>query len=166
MVIGVLIGTLIGKDLNEEVFKFIMGGILLFGVAMMIWNDKKNDKSVPTNWVFGAGMGLAAGITTMIGNLAGAFSNLYFLALRVDKKTFIGTAAWLFFIINLFKVPFHYFSWKTIDYQVFMTDLKLLPALFVGFYVGLKTVDLFKEEQYRKFILVMTAIGAILILLK
>lgn len=166
MAIGIVLGAWVGKDLDEETFKFGMAIIILLAVAMMFWNDMKKDQTVPTNWLFGATMGLGAGFTTMIGNLAGAFSNLFFLAMRVSKTTFIGTAAMLYFIMNLFKVPFHYFSWGTIDYQVLLLDLKLLPALFLGFYVGLKTVDLFKEDQYRKFILVMTAVGAILILLK
>ena len=71
---------------------------------------------IPKNSIslgFSTIMGSLAGITTMIGNLAGPFANLYFLAVRIQNE-FIGTSAWLF-LINIFKVPFHVLSWKTIN---------------------------------------------------
>jgi hypothetical protein len=66
-----------------------------------------------------------AGITTMLGNLAGAFSNLYFLAMRLPKNHFIGTSAWLFLVINLFKLPFQVLYWKNITISSLQTDLVL-----------------------------------------
>jgi len=41
---------------------------------------------IPSNKLFAASMGLISGFTTMLGNLAGAFSNIYFLALRLPKN--------------------------------------------------------------------------------
>ena len=86
--------------------------------------------------------------------------------LEYSKNEFIGTAAWLFFIINLFKVPIHVFSWETINWQTFKLNLMLFPAIILGFIVGVKGISYVKDDQYRKLILVMTAIGAIMILLK
>ena len=51
----------------------------------------------------------------MLGNLAGAFANIYFLAMRLPKNGFIGTAAWVFLVINLFKLPFQVLVWKNIN---------------------------------------------------
>ena len=99
MILGVLIGTAIGKDLPETTFKISMSVIILGTVIMMYWWDRKKSKNVPTHWAFAGFIGTMAGITTMIGNLAGAFSNIYFLAMRLPKNEFIGTAAWLFFIL-------------------------------------------------------------------
>ena len=100
---------------------------------------------VPLAWMIGpmlaisiaALMGIMAGFTTMVGNLAGAFSNIYFLAIKLPKNEFIGTAAWLFFIINLFKVPFHIWSWGTISYSSFQISMSLIPGVFVGFSLGI-----------------------------
>ena len=102
----------------------------------------------------------------MIGNLAGAFSNIFFLAMRLPKNVFVGTAAWLFLITNAFKLPFHIFVWKTITWQTLLIDLKLLPAIFIGMFLGIKAVRIIKEKNYRRFILIVTAIGAVAILLK
>lgn len=166
MMAGVLIGVFIGKDLDEGTFKIGMACIILGSVAMMYWWDRKKSKTVPTHWAFAGFMGIMAGITTMIGNLAGAFSNIFFLAMRLPKNQFIGTAAWLFFIINLFKLPFHIWSWETITQETLLVNLKLVPGIFVGLFVGVRLVKIIKDDFYRKMILVLTALGALLILFR
>ena len=102
----------------------------------------------------------------MLGNLAGAFSNIYFLAMRMPKNDFIGTAAWVFLVINLFKLPFQIFYWKNITASSLQMDLFLLPALLIGFFAGLKIVAKIKDDGYRKVILALTLAGAIVIFLK
>jgi uncharacterized membrane protein YfcA len=100
----------------------------------------------------------------MIGNLAGAFSNIYFLAMRLPKNDFIGTAAWLFFLINSFKVPFHIWSWKTINSKSILISLQLVPFVIVGLVVGVYLVKKIENDNYRKLILLFTAIGGFMIL--
>ncbi|RKN82942.1 sulfite exporter TauE/SafE family protein [Ulvibacterium marinum] len=166
MMAGVLIGVLIGKDLDEDTFKIGMAFIILGSVIMMYWWDRRKSKTVPDHWAFAGFMGVMAGITTMIGNLAGAFANIFFLAMRLPKNEFIGTAAWLFLIINVFKLPFHIWSWGTITWESVLIDLRLVPGIFVGLYVGVRLVKIIKESFYRKMILILTALGAVLILLR
>ncbi len=165
MVLGVLVGVYLGKELNELVFKKWMSIIIITSVIMMFWWESKPQRRVPKNWWFAGITGSLAGFTTMIGNLAGAFSDLYFLAMRIPKDQIIGTGAWLFFIINLFKVPFHIFSWHTINKASLLNDLYLIPFVIIGFILGVRLVSIFKEKAYRRFILIMTALAAIVILL-
>jgi len=166
MIAGVLLGVFVGKDLPEDVFKKGMAFIILISVAIMFFWEKQKSKAPPNNILFTASLATTAGFTTMIGNLAGAFVNIFFLASRIPKNEFIGTAAWLYFIINIFKLPFHIFSWETVNRESLMIDLYLLPAVAIGFFVGLKIVSYFKDQQYRNFILIMTAIGALVMLLQ
>ena len=166
MIAGVLVGVYVGKEMPEEIFKKGMATIILISVVIMFAWERYDKSKIPDTMWFAGSMGFAAGFTTMIGNLAGAFSNIFFLASRIPKVEFIGTAAWLFFFINLFKLPFHIWSWKTVDMTTLWIDLTLAPGIIVGFYIGLKVVDKFKEHHFRKFILLMTAIGAIVMLLK
>jgi uncharacterized membrane protein YfcA len=102
----------------------------------------------------------------MIGNLAGAFSNLYFLAMRMEKNNFIGTAAWIFLFMNLFKMPFQVFYWKNINADTLKTDLFLVPALALGFWAGIIWVGKIRDEQYRKMVLLLTLAGAVMMLLR
>ena len=163
MLLGVLIGVFVGKDISENVFKKGMAGIILVSVILMFWWDYRKSTAVPTHPVFGISMGLSAGFATMIGNLAGAFTNLYFLAMRLPKNSFIGTAAWLYFFVNWFKVPFHVFSWETINAESLKISLFLIPAEILGLFIGVKIVKLIRDKHYRIFILALTAIGAIVL---
>lgn len=166
MLLGILIGVLIGNDLPDTTFKVTMAIIILVSVIMMYWWDRRKSKVVPTHWLFAGFIGTIAGITTMIGNLAGAFSNIYFLAMRIPKNEFIGTAAWLFLIINVFKLPFHIWVWGTITPETLLINLKLFPGVIIGIILGIKLVKIIKEAFYRKLILILTAAGAVLILLR
>ncbi len=165
MILGVLIGVYLGKDIPEELFKKIMAVIIIFSVFMMFFWERRPNLKLSNNVFFSSSMGVMAGITTMIGNLAGAFSNIFFLSSRIPKNEFIGTSAWLFFIINLIKLPFHIFVWETVNVQSVMYDLYLIPFVVVGFIGGIRLVKLFKESFFRKFILFATALGAVLLLI-
>ncbi|MBI1782884.1 MAG: sulfite exporter TauE/SafE family protein [Sphingobacteriales bacterium] len=163
MAAGILIGVAVGKDVNENVFRKIMAGIIVLTVIIMLVMEFKRIVEVPHNKLFVASTGLVSGFTTMLGNLAGAFSNIYFLAMRMTKNDFIGTAAWIFLVINLFKLPFQVFYWKNITQDTLLIDLYLLPALFLGFWLGLKIVNRIKDDSYRKVVIVLTLIGAVFI---
>ncbi len=166
MAIGILLGVFLGKDLNEQLFRQLMAVIVVITIVIVLWMELRKSVKVPQHPSFAAATGLAAGFATMMGNLAGAFSNLYFLAMRMPKNDFIGTAAWLFLVINLFKLPFQTFYWKNITSTTLLTDLWLLPALALGFFTGIKLVNKLKDSSYRKVVIVLTLVGSVMMLLK
>jgi uncharacterized protein len=165
MMLGILLGVWIGADLDEGLFKKIMTTFVMIAVVSMVWFEGNPNRKIPTHWTFSGTMGLAAGFTTMVGNLAGAFSNIYFLSVRLPKDQFIGTGAWLFLLVNAFKIPFHIWVWHTITPQSVGINLKLLPFLIVGFFVGVRIVRNIDEARYRKLILWLTALASVVILL-
>jgi hypothetical protein len=166
MIIGILVGVFVGKDLNEAIFRKVMATIIVLTVVIMFIIEFRKSLLIPDNKLFVSGMGLVSGFTTMLGNLAGAFSNIYFLAMRLPKNDFIGTGAWIFLIINLFKLPFQVFYWKNITLNSLLTDLALVPFLILGFWCGIKLVARIKDDLYRQVVIVLTLIGAIFIFLK
>ena len=143
-----------------------MAVIIILSVVIMIVLEFRKKVAIPDNKLFAATMGLISGFTTMLGNLAGAFSNIYFLAMHMPKNNFIGTAAWVFLVINLFKLPFQVIYWKNITGLTLQTDLLLLPALVLGFWAGVKIVSKIKDESYRQVVIALTLAGAIVIFLK
>lgn len=166
MAAGILVGVWVGKTLDEAAFRKVMAFIILLTVGIILLLEWRKGFAVPHNRLFLAGTGLASGVTTMLGNLAGAFSNLYFLALRLAKNDFIGTAAWLFLVINFFKLPFQVLYWKNITAESLKIDLYLLPALLLGFYTGIRVVARIKDDTYRKVVIGLTLVGALFIFLK
>lgn len=166
MAVGVLLGVWWGNDISEAIFKQVMAAFILLTVVVMIWMDRTKTFGIPRHWAFASSMGLLSGITSMIGNLAGSFASIYFLAMRLPKNEFIGTAAWLFFIINVFKLPFHILVWKTVNTKTLTLNLILSPAILIGFFLGIRLVKLINNDLYRKLVLIVTAAGALIILLK
>jgi uncharacterized protein len=166
MVIGILMGVFLGKDMNEAVFRKIMAIIILVTIFIVVLMEFRKSKDIPQHPLFAITTGLAAGFTTMIGNLAGAFSNLYFLAMRMQKNDFIGTAAWIFLFMNLFKLPFQIFYWGNINMQSLKIDAVLLPLMALGFWTGIGIVGRIKDEQFRKLVMLLTLIGSIMMLFK
>ncbi|MGW8123897.1 sulfite exporter TauE/SafE family protein [Roseivirga echinicomitans] len=163
MMLGVVLGTFVGKEMNEELFRKSMAIVIFISAVIMFWWDRRKSKAVPQHIAFAGFMGLTAGFTTMVGNLAGSFSNIFFLAMRLPKEAFIGTTAWLFLIVNLFKVPFHVFSWGTITWETLQVNLVTVPVILLGLFIGIKLLKKVNDKLFRQFILAMTAIGAILI---
>jgi uncharacterized protein len=163
MIIGVLVGVWYGKELPEEAFKRGMALLIFSSVVLMWFLDQVKTYQVPDNRLFAGIMGGISGFATMVGNLAGPFSELYFLAIRMPKEMFIGTAAWLFFITNLFKLPFHIWSWETIHLRSLTIDLVLLPALLLGLWAGIAMVKVVRQNQFRQLIMILTALGALFI---
>ena len=166
MMAGIITGVFVGKNLSEQAFRQWMSVIVLVTTLFMFWWNSRKNKSVPDNKVFASSMGYAAGFTTMVGNLAGAFSNIYFLAMRLPKEQFIGTASWLFCIINLIKLPIHIFVWKTISVDTLLTDLQLMPLIIIGFLIGVRLLKKTSEKLFRQLVLVLTAIGAVVLFLR
>jgi len=166
MMAGIVLGVYVGKDLNEQLFRKLMALIIICTVIIMIMMEFKKVEKIPDNKLFVISTGLTSGFTTMLGNLAGAFSNIYFLAMRMSKNDFIGTAAWVFLVINLFKLPFQIIFWKNINLTTLHIDLLLFPALIAGFWAGLKIVAYIKDDTYRKVVIGLTFLGAIFIFLK
>jgi len=123
MMAGIVLGVYVGKDLNEQLFRKLMALIIICTVIIMIMMEFKKVEKIPDNKLFVISTGLTSGFTTMLGNLAGAFSNIYFLAMRMSKNDFIGTAAWVFLVINLFKLPFQIIFWKNINLTTLHIDL-------------------------------------------
>lgn len=162
---GVLLGTWAGKVIDDETFKTIMGVIILVSVVIMVWRDWRRVTSIPDFWWFSMLMGLAAGFTTMVGNLAGAVTALYFLSMRLPKNAFIGTGAWFYLVVNSFKVPFHVFSWETITLETFQLNLLMFPVIALGALLGVKITAYLSEAFYRKFVIGVTLLSAGLLFL-
>jgi hypothetical protein len=159
---GVIVGTITGNYINDQVFKVVMAITIMVSVVIMIWLEKLGSANqVPKNKSFAITTGVASGFTTMVGNLAGPVMSIYLLSVRLPKNAFIGTTAWFFLVINWFKVPFHIFGWQTISLNTFLFDLLTLPIIIIGAYLGILLVRQLTDTMYRWFIIGMTLVAAI-----
>src|SRR5690606_20532251 len=115
---------------------------------------------------FAHSFGFLAGFASMIGNLAGPIANVSLFATRLPKNEPIGTAAWLFFILTVFKIPFHVIVGKTITVETHVMISIMVPTVVLGSLVGAYIVKLISNVNYRRFILIVTALGGIILLFR
>ncbi|MBK7626887.1 MAG: sulfite exporter TauE/SafE family protein [Bacteroidales bacterium] len=165
--IGIGIALFVGNSINDDQFRIVMLSVVWLMLILMIVNDlwKKESEVIPHNMVFGSGMGLAGGFATMIGNSAGPVFTLYFLAMRLPKKEFIGTSAWLYFIMNTGKLPLQAIVWKNISIVSLIPGLISIPFIALGIFLGIKIVNLFSESVYRYFVIITTLVSSVLLFL-
>ena len=161
--IGVGAGVLVGQVISDIVFNRLLAVVVLTGIVLMILQDMRKKASIPDYWWFAMGLGLLGGFATMIGNAAGPIMALYLLSMRLPKNIYIGTGAWFFFIVNVFKVPFHVGIWETITVQSLLFDVLMIPAIALGALLGIWLVKFFPEKAYRLFIIATTLFSALLL---
>lgn len=162
---GVILGTFTGQVIDDNMFRLIMAITIILSVIIMLWLENGRRENVPDYPWFARLTGIAAGFTSMIGNLASSVMAVYLLSMRLPKNSYIGTTAWFFLAINLFKVPFHITAWNTITVNSFLLDLTTLPAIGLGAATGIFIVKKIPEKIYRWFIITMTLITALVMML-
>ena len=160
--IGVVIGTAVGVYIDDQRFREVMGLIIFTSFGVMLWMEKSNKERVPNSRAFTITIGVLGGFTTMVGNLAGPVMALYLLSARLPKYNYIGTTAWFFLVVNIFKVPFHVEFWRTITLESLALDLTVFPIIAVGAFAGIWIVKRIPEKQYRWFVIATTAVAAVL----
>jgi uncharacterized membrane protein YfcA len=164
--VGIIVGSVAGSFIREEVFRIIMATTIFGSLGIMIWLELGGREKIPDNMILGIGAGFLGGFTSMIGNLAGTVMAVYFLSMRLPKNNFIGTAAWFFLVINWFKVPFHVWMWHTINKDSWLLALVLIPIILGGAFLGIVLVKKMNDRTYRWFIVGMTFIAAMVMLFR
>ena len=163
---GILTGLLVGNYVSDTIFKKIMAICILVGIIIMLWQDlqKSERVAIPDYGWFALILGITGGFATMMGNAAGPIMSIYLLAMHLPKYNFIGTRAWFFFLVNLFKLPLHIFFWKTIHLKSLSINLLLVPFVIGGVFLGIQIVKIIPEKTYRVLVMVTTVAAAILLL--
>jgi uncharacterized membrane protein YfcA len=101
----------------------------------------------------------------MFGNMAGAAITVYFLAMQLPKQSYLGTASWFFFSINLVKTPFQIFFWGTISWDTVKINLLLVPVLLFGVAAGIWLVQRFSDRFFRRMTISLCIVAMVLLFL-
>lgn len=164
--VGIVLGLLTGKAISAEQFRQLIGILLIISLILMVWNEfkKKSEKNKPHASWLSVPYGIAGGFSTMIGNAAGPVMSIYLLMKNLPKNEFIGTAAWFFFIINIIKMPLQIWGWNNITTDTLLFNLKMLPFIAVGAWLGIKLVKIIPEKVYRWFIIIGTFVSSLVLI--
>jgi len=163
---GVVIGTLIMQRLDNASFRPLLGGVILMLTALQLvrmrWPDIYG--AVPHSRPVAWSLGLLAGITTMVANAAGPFVALYYVAVGLPKMEVIGTLAWFFVIINIFKLPFS--AWLGVIHGSSLAlDAVLVPAVILGLLSGRWLIGRISQRTFDSVLLAFAALAALRLIL-
>ncbi len=160
--IGVILGWLVMGRINDATFRPLVGGIILtltFIQATRMWRPQWFDRIPHERW-FAWSLGLLAGVTTMLANAAGPVMALYFIAVSLPKLELVGTSAWFFLIINLFKVPFS-FGLDLINLESLAINAVFAPAILPGMLLGQWLVKRISQRVFDTLLLAFTGIASL-----
>lgn len=162
-IVGVIVGAWVMKDLDESIFKPLVGFIILTLTIIQvirIWRPKAFE-SLPHHSLFAWTLGLLAGITTMLANAAGPIVALYLLAVALPKLELVGTSAWFFLTINIIKLPFSYFVLDLISIESLAVDIAFAPAILGGMLFGRWLLKRMPQKAFDSFLLAFTGFMAL-----
>lgn len=144
MVLGIITGYFVFGWVSNGQVRVLIGAILL-GMAAAhfyqrwLYRDTSSANVLPQHPAFVGSTGIIGGFATMVANAAGPVAALYFIASGLPKYAYIGTSAWFFFLVNLFKVPFmlhlHIIDWASIRYSASFMFYAVLGALIAPFII-------------------------------
>lgn len=163
-VAGIIAGYFLLGYVNDNQLKKVIGLIVLVLLVLETWRNIRTDSPIPQNVWFAAGVGIVAGIATMMANAAGPLIIIYFIAMRLEKHQFIGTSAWYFLILNSFKVPFMWHR-EMITWETLQINLLLLPAVAAGAIVGIAILRRLPQKWFIITAKILTVLGAIWLLI-
>lgn len=161
-VIGIVAGSLALGHLDNAQIRPLIGMIVLSMLALNQWWSRHPGlrDALPESLWFAAGIGLLAGFTTMVANAAGPIMVIYLLAMRLPKTVFLGTSAWYFLLVNVFKVPFSAHL-GLISLESLRFNALLLPFILAGSWIGIRFARRVPEKVFVWLVQILAAVGAI-----
>jgi uncharacterized membrane protein YfcA len=162
---GVLVGAVFVAHVGDTVMRRTIGGVLLAIVLVGLWQRRRRAAAgdgapAGVGRALSAGYGLLAGFTTMVANAGGAVMSMYLLSAGFPMLRFLGTAAWFFFLVNLFKVPFSA-GLGLIGPDSLTLNAALLPAVLLGGVIGRWSVKRLDQRRFERLVLCFVVVSSL-----
>jgi uncharacterized protein len=163
---GVVLGYLTLGHISDHTARIMIGVIIVALCVMGYWRragGNAQERVTRWPWSVAAAIGVIAGFITLIANAAGPLMALYFLAMRLPKMQYVGTAAVFFLVLNLFKVPFMA-NLGLITVSSFKMNLLLAPAVLVGALAGRWLLIRINQRLFETLVLALSAIAGVMLI--
>jgi len=147
--VGVGVGYIGLEAITSRQLMPVIGGVVLAMIALKWWNSSRADRGaeIPRSlWLAGA-TGVLAGATSMMANAAGPIIVIYLLAMGLEKRQLIGTSAWFFFVLNVFKTPFGG-NLELITWESLQANLLFVPVILLGGICGVLLAHRIPQKQF------------------
>jgi uncharacterized membrane protein YfcA len=142
-------------------------GVVLLVIVIAQLRRTMAEPNLDTSLLSTAAHGAAGGFTTFVANAAGPVLNTHLASRGLDKVQLLGTAAWLYFGLNLSKIPFYLALGTWSEGGPFFTvesliwDAALIPAIVIGVFAGRRLQHRIPQRAFLIAVLVLSAAGAV-----
>lgn len=163
---GVVVGYFVLEYVDDIQMRRLIGIILLGMVIFQYVRSRytaQSDGIPPVYPWLGPLAGVTAGFTTMVANAAGPVMVLYLLSMRLPKIVFVGTTAWYFLVLNIYKIPFSA-SLGLINSPSLGVSLPLGAFAVLGALLGRPIVERLNQRVFELIALFLTFIAALVML--
>ncbi|RFC41810.1 MAG: hypothetical protein DUW69_002533 [Verrucomicrobia bacterium] len=163
--LGVVAGYFALGRIDDRQAKVLIGIIVLTLLAVHLVRRSRPvaEERAEFGWWYAPVIGILAGFTTLVANAAGPLMIIYLLSMRLPKMEFMGTGAYYFLLMNLFKVPFM-MNLGLIDAHSFKGNLLLLPAVIVGALAGRVILKKLDQKLFENLALGLSAVAGVKLL--
>lgn len=158
---GILAGTWFVSAVDDTVLRRTIGLVILALVGVQTaarvaprWRAQRADRFQASV------LGSLSGFTSMVANAGGGFMSIYLLRAGVGVMSFIGTAAWFFFIVNLVKLPLSIMLGLVTEQSLYVL-IALAPLVVVGGWAGRKIAPRLSPPVFEVLVMVFTVLGAL-----
>ncbi len=165
---GIVVGVVFLSQVGDGGLKRTIGSVLLLLVALHLWVRRRAEhqdevRALPRPVTIAAGA--ASGFTSMIANAGGAVMSIYLLGVRLEMLAFLGTTTWLFFLINVTKVPLS-LGLGLLTWDGARIALLVAPFVVVGAWLGRELIRRIQQRQFEWLVLASTALAGLNLLLR
>lgn len=167
MALGVVLGTLVFGQMDGSDVARVIGVIVLTMTGLQVlrsWLQRKHPRVAahlePHNRYYAGTLGILGGLATMLANAAGPVGQLYLLSANLRKLAFIGTGAWLFFLINVFKLPFQAYL-GILSLHSLSVSAMLMPVAMGGAFLAPSLVRRINEVWFLRLVWVFVVVAGV-----
>lgn len=169
VVLGVFVGVQLMGRFSPRQTNVAIG---VLAVAFVVFQFVKEtifraEGAFQPNHAVGVPCGVGAGITSTFAHGAGPVVSVFLIPQRLPKEIYMGTSIFIFTWVNWIKMPFFCIDRTMIDLPMFAPhaiitretlwmDLKFLPLVPIGVWLGVWLNRKFTEQGFLKIVYVLT----------
>ena len=164
IIFGIFVGVYFLSRATNESLKQTIGIIVLLLVILYPISQRLQSSDFSLNLRYPKTLRLSLGVMTgfmsMVANSGGPPMSIYLLLRKNTVMKFMGNNAWLFFMVNLFKVPF-VFALGLLNFQSVSYIIPALPLVPLGALLGRKVIGKLNQELFQKITLISAALAGL-----
>ncbi len=158
IVAGMVPAYVVLQYIPGDTLRRLLGIIVLSMLSLHVLRQRLGWANLPHHRAFTAVTGLLAGFGTTVGNAAGPVMGIYLVSQRLAKHEFLGTSAWLFFLVNASKIP-GFVTLGMITPDTLRLDAWIAPWVLVGVVAGVWVARRMPQIVFDTLVLVLAGVA-------